>query len=165
MIYLTPFQVKKYNETGILVLTKNALKKPNYEFKLSQAQIKSLQSGEKVTITTKTGGFIPLIPLIAGVGTAISAATSIYNSVQNKKTNGQLVEQKIRQNDILERQNREGKPIQVNTLSTEATKLGGALTQKKVVSCGNSGGALTQTKVISGGSLSCQKMDYLIRGY
>lgn len=150
MIYLTPFQVKKYNETGTLVLTKNALKKPNYEFKLSQAQIKSLQSGEKVTITSKTGGFIPLIPLIAGVGTAISAATSIYNSVQNKKTNSQLVEQKIRQNDILDRQNREGKPIQVNTLSAEATKLGGAL---------------IQTKVISGGSLSCQKMDYLIRGH
>lgn len=150
MIYLTPFQVKKYNETGSLVLTKNALKKPNYDFKLSQAQIKELQSGKKVTIGTKTGGFLPLIPLIAGVGTAVSAITSIYNSVQNKKANNQLVEQKIRQNNILDRQNREGKPIQVNTLSTEAFKLGGAL---------------TQTKVISGGSLSCQKMDLLIRGY
>lgn len=161
-IYLTKSQIEKYNKSGELNLTKNVLKTPNTKFKLTKNQVTKLQNGEKITIKNKQGGFIPLVPLIAGIGTAVSAATSIYNSIQNKKTNDKLVEQRKKQNELLEKQYKEGKPIVVNTLKAEANKMGGSLTLKKDIN----GGALKLKKDVyrEGGKLtSGQKMDMLIK--
>lgn len=113
-------------------LTKNVFKKPNTKIDLKKTEITRLKKGETIEIQRKVGGFIPIIPLIAGIGTAVSAVTSIVNSVNNKKTNDKLVEQRRRQNDILEKQNKEGKPIQVQTLSAQASKMGSAIITKKV---------------------------------
>lgn len=153
-VYLTPFQIKKYNETGYLKLTKNALKKPNIDLSLSKKDIDRLEKGETIEIQRKEGGFIPLVPLIAGIGTAVSAVTSIVNSINNKKANNQLVEQRKRQNDILEKQNKEGKPIQVQTLGVQAKNLvGAAITPNKVLN----GCAITPKKVINGKAVITKK--------
>lgn len=150
-IYLTNLQIEKFNKTGELILTKNVFKKPNYKIKLTNNQIKKLKNGETVKINAKEGGFIPLIPLIAGVTGLISAGSSVYNAINNKKTNEKLIEQKERQNSILEKQNKEGKPIQINTLKAESEFLkGNALTLKK-------------DYVKNGGSLNGKNMDLLIK--
>lgn len=150
-IYLTKFQIEKYNSKGELKLTKNALKKPNVKFPLSNAQFQKLKRGEEVLITSKKGGFLPIAPIVAGVAGLVSAGTSIYNSYANKKANEQLVQQKKRQNDILEKQNKEGKPISINTLDKDVkdlieSKKGNALYLKKVVLNSKSGSSLCNNK-------------------
>lgn len=133
-IYLTNSQIEKYNKTGHLILSKNVFKTPNVKFKLNKNQVTKLKNGEKIEITNKNGGFIPIVPLVAGLTGLVSAGTSIYNSIQNKKANDKLIEEKKRQNNILEKQNKEGKPLIINSLRTEAENLkGGALTLKKEI--------------------------------
>lgn len=139
-IYLTKSQIDKYNNTGQLNLTKNIFKKPNMSLVLSSKKYNDLKNNkiDKIEILNKSGGFLPLVPLIAGTAGVVSAITSVINSVNNKKTNDKLVEQKIRQNNILEKQNKEGKPIQINSIEKEAKNLiGGGLKRKK-------GGAISQ---------------------
>lgn len=136
-VYLTPTQIKKYNETGKLKLTKNCLKSPNYKILVDSKKFNDLKQNkiDSFTFEIKHGGVIPLIPIVAGIAGTVSAISSVYNSYNNKKTNERLVREKERQNNILEKQNQEGKPITVNTLQVEGQRLinGSAITQKRDV--------------------------------
>ncbi|AJP61523.1 hypothetical protein AHEVV1_006 [Adoxophyes honmai entomopoxvirus 'L' virophage 1] len=141
-VYLTPLQVKKYESKHEIKITNNAFNhRPNYIIKIDKKDIKYINNVKKGTLLSYNikynpniikGGFLPLIPIIAGVVGALGAAaggvSSIVNSINNKRVNDQLIEQKKRQNDILERQNREGKPINVNKIT--ANEYASALTGK-----------------------------------
>lgn len=139
-IYLTKSQIDKYSKTGEVNLSKNIFKKPNVQLSISNKKYNDLKNEkiDLIEIKVKKGGFIPLVPLIAGVAGVASAISSVYNSINNKKTNDELVKQRKRQNDILEKQNQEGKPIQVNTIGAEGKKLIGGGLKKKSVKKSNS---------------------------
>ena len=79
------------NET-FLPLTETQIKniRENKSIRLSSAQLKHI----------KSGGFLPA--LLAAVPAVASILGTIYNSYSNKKTNDQLIEEKIRHNKAME---------------------------------------------------------------
>ena len=131
-VYLTPLQIKKFNEKHEIKITKNAFNhNPNYTIKVDNNDMKHINNVKKGTLSSydikasalqatqsaTKGGFLPLIPIIAALGAAAGGVSSIVNSVNNKRANDQLIAEKKRQNDILEKQNTEGKPITVNKIT------------------------------------------------
>lgn len=94
-IYLTPTQIKKYREKGELNLTNNIfLKSPNYSLRLDSKiynEINKLKNSDKkykiINSQQMVGGFLPIIPILAGLAAATTIGKNIYEAVENKKTN------------------------------------------------------------------------------
>ncbi|AJP61554.1 hypothetical protein CBEVV_007 [Choristoneura biennis entomopoxvirus 'L' virophage] len=116
-VYLTPLQVKKYNLKHEIRLTRNAFTKPpNYNINIDKKDMKHInkiinnEAEEHIT-----GGFI--MPLLGALAAGTSIATSIYKTINDKKTNNDLIKLKNKQIEILNKQHKEGKPINVNNIT------------------------------------------------
>lgn len=124
-LYLTPFQIKKLKETNEVKITSNSFRcKPNTRIEITKndlKQINAVKNGKLEFHIHKSisGGFLPIVPVLAGVAAATTIGKNIYDAFQNKKINTKLLEQKQKQNSILEMHSSKGLPISLNQITSK----------------------------------------------
>jgi len=125
-LYLTPLQIKKYKEKYELRVTPNAFSRPNknYSISVNDSDYKGITQvaqgvlGEYIIRTKEfQGGFI--LPLIAGAAAVSTIGKNIYDCIQNKKVNNELLNQKINQNKIISDHSNKGLPINVSQITAD----------------------------------------------
>lgn len=126
-VYLTPSQIKKYKEKGELNLSSNIFsKEPNYSLHLDGkicSEINKLKNTDKkykvINTQQMVGGFLPIIPILAGLAAATTIGKNIYDAVENKKINNSIRESILssKVNNMLKESNRvvmKGSAISLN---------------------------------------------------
>lgn len=133
-VYLTPSQIKKYGETGELTLSSNIFKKEaNYSLELDAIKCKEIKqlknSDKKLKFSNPmSGGFLPIIPILAGLAAATTIGKNIYDAVENKKTNEMLKQKMLKGSNSLRESNLSSKG---SNLSLKGSAI--SLSNKKIL--------------------------------